>query len=107
MKEFALSIPGYTNIPAPQDIQNIPVATYGGNIIRLALELFFLAALLLALFMLILGGFKWMTSGGNKQEVDNAKKTLVFAIIGLVIVFLSIVIINFLGGFFGVPIGAK
>lgn len=111
MKEFALTIPGPSGtpvqIPVPTQIQGIPVAKYGGNIIWLALELLLLAALLLSLFMLILGGFKWMTSSGNKQEVENARKTLVFAIVGLIIVFVSFVIINFLGGFFGVPIGVK
>lgn len=107
MKEFALSIPGYGNIPAPQEIQRIPVTTHGGNIIWLFIQLLFLAALLISLFMLIWGGFRFMTSGGNKQELDLARKTLAFAIIGLVVVFLSLVIINFLGGFFSVPIGAK
>lgn len=107
MKEFALSVPGYGNIPAPREIQRIPIATYGGNIIWLALELFLLAALLLSLFMLIWGGFRFMTSGGNKQDLDLARKTIVLSIIGLLIVVLSFAIINFIAGFFGVPIGTK
>lgn len=111
MKEFALSIPGPGGtslpIPAPQEIQNIPIATYGSNIIWLALELFLLAALLISLFMLIYGGFRFMTSGGSKQDLDLAKKTIVLSIIGLLIVVLSFTIINFIAGFFGVPIGTK
>lgn len=107
MQQFALSIPGYTNIPAPQEIQNIPIATYGSNIIWLALELFLLAALLISLFMLMYGGFRFMTSGGSKQDLDLAKKTIVLSIIGLLIVVLSFTIINFIAGFFGVPIGTK
>lgn len=111
MKEFALSIPGPSgtsvSIPAPQDIQNIPIATYGSNIIWLSLELFLLAALLLSLFMLMYGGFRFMTSGGSKQDLDLAKKTIVLSVIGLLIVVLSFIIINFIAGFFGVPIGTK
>ncbi|MBI3069775.1 MAG: hypothetical protein HYY87_00525 [Candidatus Levybacteria bacterium] len=107
MKEVALSVPGYTNITGPEEINKIPVDIYGGNIIILGIQLFLFAAILIALFMLIWGGIKWMTSGGSKQEVDLAKKTLVFAIIGLVITFLSFALINLIGGFFDVPIGVK
>lgn len=41
---------------------------------------------LIAVIMVLIGGFKWMTAGGNEERVDGAKKLLVAAIIGLVII---------------------
>jgi len=52
------------------------------RIINLALS--FLA--LIALVIILIGGFKWMTAGGNEDKVGEAKKLLGAGIIGLVIV---------------------
>ena len=40
-----------------------------------------------ATVILLLGGFKWMTSQGNKDKVDEAKNLIKNGIIGLVIIF--------------------
>ncbi len=41
---------------------------------------------LVAVVMILVGGFKWMTAGGNEEKIDSAKKLLVAALIGLVII---------------------
>lgn len=41
---------------------------------------------LVAVVMILVGGFKWMTAGGNEEKVESAKKLLIAAIIGLVII---------------------
>lgn len=41
---------------------------------------------LIAVIMILIGGFKWMTAAGNEEKVESAKKLLVAAIIGLVII---------------------
>lgn len=63
-----------------------------GNIIQLFLG--FLG--FVALVLIIVAGFKWMTSGGNPEKITAAKKMLVAAIIGLVIILASYVITVFL-----------
>lgn len=52
------------------------------QIIRIALG--FLG--IIAVVIILLGGFKWMTSGGNDEKVKDAKKLIFAGIIGLVIV---------------------
>lgn len=47
-----------------------------------------------AVFFVIFAGIKFLTSGGDPKQVESAKKTLTFAIIGLIIVLLSFVIIS-------------
>lgn len=41
---------------------------------------------LIAVIMILIGGFRWMTAGGNEEKVESAKKLLIAALIGLVII---------------------
>ena len=49
----------------------------------------------ISVIMVIYGGFRYVTSGGNDQSVSGAKNTIVYALIGLVIVALAQVIVHF------------
>ncbi len=53
-----------------------------GKIIQLALGFLGLIAVVIVLF----GGFKWMTAAGNEDKVEEAKKVLGAGVIGLFIV---------------------
>ena len=75
---------------------NPSITSIIGNLINLI----FILAVIVALLYLIWGGFKWLTSGGDKQAVTTAREHIVAAIIGLVIIFLSYFILNLLIGFF-------
>lgn len=44
---------------------------------------------IVAVVIILIGGFKWMTSSGNEDQIADAKKYIVNGIIGLVIVFAS------------------
>ncbi len=50
---------------------------------------------IVAVIMIIVGGFRFITSGGDAGQVGSAKTTVVYAIIGLIIVALSQVIVRF------------
>lgn len=49
---------------------------------------------IVAVIFVIIGGYKYMTAGGNEESAGKGRKTMVQAIIGLVIVILSYVIIT-------------
>ncbi|MBI2442551.1 MAG: hypothetical protein HYV40_01425 [Candidatus Levybacteria bacterium] len=66
-----------------------------GNFIGIAVEVFFVIAVIISLGFLVYGGIKWITSGGDKGNVEGARNTIIAAIVGLVLVFLSYVILNF------------
>ena len=78
---------------APPD-QAVPAAS-ADAIVRFVFNLLIIVALLISLIFLIYGGIKWITSGGDKTAVESARNTVVAAIVGLVIVLLTWVIINF------------
>ncbi len=50
---------------------------------------------LVAVVMIIIGGFTWLTAGGNEEKVDKAKKIISAAVIGLIIVLLAWAIVIF------------
>lgn len=49
----------------------------------------------LSVIMLIVGGLRYVISGGNSSSVTAAKNTILYAIVGLVIAFLAYAAINF------------
>lgn len=62
------------------------------NVIKLILGL----VGVLALIMFIYGGITWMTSGGNMEAVKKGKNTLVWAVLGLAVVFFAYSLVNFI-----------
>ena len=50
---------------------------------------------LIAVVMVILGGISYMTSAGDSSKVKKGKDTILYGIIGLVIVGLAFAIVNF------------
>ncbi len=49
----------------------------------------------IAVIMIIVGGFRYITSGGASDKVTSAKNTIGYAIIGLIIVALAQIIARF------------
>jgi hypothetical protein len=49
----------------------------------------------LALLMFIYGGFTWMLAAGNEQAVEKGKNILMWAAIGLVVIFASYSLVSF------------
>lgn len=49
----------------------------------------------IAVIMIVVAGVKFVTSGGESNAVSSAKNTLVYAIIGLVVVALAQAIVHF------------
>jgi hypothetical protein len=50
---------------------------------------------IVAVIMIIFGGLRYITSGGNDTSVTGAKNTILYAIIGLIIVALAQVLVRF------------
>lgn len=51
-----------------------------------------------AVIMIIIGGFKYIASGGDASKVASAKNTVIYAIVGLIIVAMAQVIVRFVLG---------
>ena len=75
-----------------------------GTVIATIVTIVLIAAALIALFFLIFGGIRWITSGGDKAKVESARNTIIASIIGLIIALLAFFIITIVLGFFGLSL---
>jgi hypothetical protein len=66
-----------------------------GNIAVTVVNIFTWVVGVIAVIMIIVGGFRYITSGGDSSKVGGAKNAIVFAIVGLIIVILAQVIVRF------------
>ena len=67
------------------------VRTTIASIINVALGLLGIVALVIILY----GGFKWMTAGGNDDQVAEARKIIIAGVVGLAVILSSYAIANF------------
>jgi cytochrome bd-type quinol oxidase subunit 2 len=65
------------------------------NIITDIINIFSIVVGIISVIMIIYGGFRYVTSGGDSGNVSSAKNTIIYAIIGLVIVALAQFIVQF------------
>ena len=89
---------------AAAEIETIDgVATFKGlegvfaNIISVALEL----AGIVLFILLLAGGFKYITAGSDPEKTAQAKKTLTYAIGGIVLIALAFLFLRFIQEFTG------
>lgn len=66
-----------------------------GQTIETVVNILSLVIGIIAVFMVIIGGFSYITSGGNDQKVATAKNTILYAVIGLIIVAFAQLIVRF------------
>jgi len=93
-----LSADNITNTTAGNSTACDPGDTNGTNLtklIKLVINIFSLIVGVVAVVMIIIGGLKYITSGGDSGNISGAKNTILYAIIGLVIVALAQFIVRF------------
>lgn len=71
------------------------ITSLGDALSRLVVPGFSLAAVAVVIYFL-LGAFKFLTSGGNKEEVAAARAMITHAIIGFIILMFAFLILQFL-----------
>jgi len=78
---------------------NVPETLFGqGSIFTTVVNVLLFIIGALSVIMLIWGGIRYTTSGGNSSSVTAAKNTIMYAIIGLVVAFLAYAIVNWVLG---------
>ncbi|SRR3989344_5112306 len=85
---------GFTNL------NNLTIGSLLGGFVNLIL----IVAAVIFFFILVIGGIRWITSGGDKANTETARNQITAALVGLVIVFAAWAIIKLLETFFGIAI---
>ncbi|MFZ1484402.1 MAG: pilin [Candidatus Saccharimonadales bacterium] len=86
-----LEIGGSTDCATEEGVATDKVNSIITNVINIFSAVVGIAAVL----MIIYGGFRYITSGGDSGKVSSAKNTIIYAVIGLVIVALAQFIVKF------------
>lgn len=107
----ALITPVYAAEPQTITVDKGKVGAYSGltsvtigAIIGWLIGLVFIIASLIFFFILVFGGIKWITSGGDEKKVAAARASITSALVGLAIVFASWAIMTLLGKLLGFDI---
>lgn len=81
------------------------IKSLGQGTSSLVVPTFSIAAAAVILYF-IFGAFKYLTSGGNKEELEGAKRMITHAIVGFIILIFSFFVLQFLlGNLFGIKVG--
>lgn len=82
---------------------NKNVATLGCTwiVLQNVINFLFGFASILAIFLVVWAGIRFVMSEGDKEKIINARKTLTYALIGLTFIGLSFVLFNFITQFTG------
>ena len=88
--------------------QNSQFAALGGltlpGIISALIRLTVVVAAIVFFFILVIGGIRWIASGGDKAQTEAARNQITAALVGLVIVFAAWAIVALINTFFHVDI---
>lgn len=66
-----------------------------GGIILQAASLIAIIAGIAAVIMIIIGGFMFVTAGGDSSKVSNARNTIIYSVVGLIVIVLARTIVGF------------
>lgn len=66
-----------------------------GSVVSKGINVFLFVIGALSVIMIVYGGFKYVTSGGESSALTSAKNTILYAIVGLVVALLAYVIVSF------------
>jgi uncharacterized membrane protein len=91
-----LGVQGGANAARGAD-QPIDLFGVGGTFSTITNVLLFIVGAI-AVIMIVIGGLRYVTSGGNQNAVTAAKNTILYAIIGIIVAILAYAVINFVLG---------
>ena len=74
------------------------------NIISGLIKMSLVIAAVVFFFILVVGGIRWIASGGDKAHTEAARSQITAALVGLVIVFAAWAIVALINTFFGIDI---
>lgn len=74
---------------------NNPAGRGVTGLMKLAIQMVSIVAGIIAVIMIIVSGFKYVTSQGDSNSISSAKQSLIYAIVGLVIVAFAQFIVRF------------
>lgn len=105
LKEILIK-PAYAiiNNPIIKDTTNVTQPkTYLNNVIQTIITVFFIVAVLYFIWNFVFAGIHMISSNGDPKKFESAQHQLVYALVGLMIVFSVFALLKFIGIVLGIP----
>ena len=90
---LAAQDPLETNLGSPSEL-GLPQLSLGTGLTRGVNALFVVAGALSVVFIVV-GGLRYVLSNGEPRDIEAAKNTIMYAVLGLIISLLAFGIVNF------------
>lgn len=87
------------NLSAPGNFSKLGEIN-SGNIIGGLINLIYIVSTISFFFILLMGGFKWITSSGDEKKLASARASITHGAIGLGIVFIAWALMTLIGNLF-------
>lgn len=96
---FLATLPVFTNVLAASNTIRVNETALGfriptfSTILSFIIKFFFVVAGIAALIYLLWGAFSWVTSGGDKGNVEKARDKIVNAIVGILLIIVVVAVV--------------
>ena len=91
----------FAKLPDPTDISGLSTGTDIKTIIADILVKILDFILIIAVVYVVVAGIRLIVSGGDEGEKDKAKTTIIYVIVGIIVVLFARVIVTFVNNQFG------
>lgn len=92
----------FGQVEIPQAIKDLGVGSGGiSNFLNMLIILIYIIAGIVFVFMILWGAFQFLTSGGNKESLDSARKRIIYALTGITLFAIAFAVISLIGRFTG------
>lgn len=71
-----------------------------GGMVKIVINTVLTVLGMVAVIMIVIGGVRYTTSNGDSSAIKNAKDTILYSVVGLVVAIMSFAIVNFVVGRF-------
>lgn len=92
---FTFSTPAYAEVKIGEEFGFKDIKSLGEGTSRLVVPFFSVAAVIVVIYFMV-GAYKYLTSGGNKEEVEGARNMITHAIIGFILLMFAFLVLQFL-----------
>jgi hypothetical protein len=92
---------GSCSIQGPGSGNNLDLSGFIWRVVLNVIEIALYLVGYIAVFFVLYGGFQFLTGGDNPSKVEQARKTIFNALVGLVISIGSVVVVNLIFGILG------
>ena len=108
VNQSALALSGVQNGADSAKSSDQPTNLFGDSgVFRRISEVLLFIVGAVSVIMIIIGGFRYVLSGGDSKHVTDAKNTILYAVIGLVVALLAYAAIDFVVNNFSVSTGGS